>query len=77
MKLVSYGIDDEKVREDNFVNVYMGKDYGKESRHKEIMTTGSEAILTGKFGGLIGVSRVYTRKDTDMLNFVLGSLSTL
>lgn len=78
MPLVSYGTaDDELVREDNFVSVYMGKDYGKDVVHKEIMTTGTEAVLSGRYGGLIGISRTNTRKDTDMLNFVLGSLSTL
>lgn len=81
MPLVDYGTEKrdvpEKVREDGFVVVYMGKDYGRNSRHKEVMTTGTEAILTGKYGGLIGTSLVHTRKDTDMLNFVLGSLSTL
>lgn len=78
MKLVTYGThDDEFVREDSFVSTYMGKDYGDKAPHKEVLTTGSEALLTGRYGGLTGVSRTYTKKDTDMLNFVLGSLSTL
>lgn len=74
--LVRYkaGKSDEMVREDNFVNVYMGKEY-KNSNYREVLSTGTEAIFEGSFGSLLGLDHRKT-PDHDMRNFVLGLYAT-
>ena len=43
----------EKVREDSFVDPYIGRDYGPDQPHTEVFSVGMEALVTGGFGGLI------------------------
>lgn len=62
----------EKARVDHFADRYMGRVYGFEG-YTEIMSTGTEALFGGEFGGLTGMSRG-TRADSDMRNFMLGVL---
>lgn len=69
-KLEKYnGSAQEKTRPDNFVSAYMGKEYSHGAA-AEILTTGTEALFNGRFGGLAGIGE--KRSDPDMRNFVLG-----
>ncbi|MGP9651764.1 hypothetical protein ACT3UA_11435 [Glutamicibacter sp. 363] len=62
----------EKARVDHFASRYMGKVYGF-GGYTEIMSTGTEALFGGEYGGLTGMSRG-TSADKDMRNFILGVL---
>lgn len=60
-------------REDNFVNKYMGKEYPVEyggDHHFEVLSTGAEAVFTGRHGGLVGAG--YHKPDLDMKRLILG-----
>lgn len=60
---------DEKTRFDEFLNPYMGKDYGnRETSYFEIFTMGAEGIFTGSY-------KIET--DHDYYNFILGVLASL
>lgn len=69
--LVRYqGRKSELVRGDQFASVYMGKIYV--SGHREVLSTGMEAIFHNSYGGLSGFDG--KTRDDDMKNFVLGLL---
>lgn len=74
-KLVRYGTGNpaEYVREDNFVNIYMGKQYEQDNR--EILSMGSEAVFNGTNGGLLGIGT--QRKDPEMRSFILGLFASM
>lgn len=76
--LVSYmGKKDEVVREDSFVDVYMGKEY-KGSSHTEILSMGSESLFCGTTGGLIGLGEdAESRADYEYRDFILGMYAAL
>lgn len=59
----------EKGRPDNFVDLYMGKEYDEQG-YREVLSTGAEAIFHNSFGGLIGLGR--RKPDADMKNFIVG-----
>lgn len=63
----------EVVREDNFVDPYMGKEYTDHSR--EVLSMGSEAVFSGSQGGLLGIG--HTRSDPQMRNWILGVYATM
>lgn len=55
---------DETARPDNFLSVYMGKDYGNTDKsYYELLSMGSEALYTGSFD---------LSKDKDYATFILG-----
>lgn len=58
----------ERVRPDEFIDKYMGKEYS--SDYYEVLSTGSEALFHGDFGAFEGVAQRKT--DFEMRNFVLG-----
>lgn len=74
-KLVRYGSGTpaEYVREDSFVNIYMGKQYEQDNR--EILSMGSEAVFSGTNGGLLGIGT--QRKDPEMRSFILGLYASM
>lgn len=74
-KLVRYGTGTpaEYVREDSFVNIYMGKQYDHDNR--EILSMGSEAVFSGTNGGLLGIGT--QRKDPEMRSFILGLYASM
>lgn len=59
--------------EDEFANRYMGKVYAGQ-RHKELLSTGMEALFGGSYGGLAGTAGL--RRDDDMQQLILGLLAT-
>ena len=63
----------EVVREDNFVDPYMGKEYTDHSR--EVLSMGSEAVFSGSEGGLVGIGK--TKSDPQMRNWILGVYATM
>lgn len=63
----------ETARADHFVAAYVGKQY-PDPRFHEVLSTGTEALFGGEYGGLIGLGRY--EPDPDMAAFVLGVLST-
>ncbi len=67
-------VNAEVGRRDKFIESYMGKEY-LASDHREVLSVGSEAIFTGKYGALAGVrespSSIYN-PDLDYRAFVLG-----
>lgn len=69
----------EKVRPDDFIDRYVGKDYGHVTFH-EVMSVGSEAAFHGSHGGFgklsDPVSRAPERRDDDHHAFVLGTYMT-
>lgn len=68
----------EKVRSDDFIDRYVGKDYGTRRFH-EVMSVGSEAAFHGTVGGFGKVpdaSRAPGRRDDDHHAFVLGAYLT-
>lgn len=72
------GRSKEVVREDNFVNVYMGKEY--DDTYREVLSMGSEAVFNGSQGGFLGLStqpNYRGKKDKDSIDFILGSYATL
>lgn len=74
-KLVRYGSGTpaEYVREDSFVNIYMGKQYDQDNR--EILSMGSESVFNGTNGGLLGIGT--QRKDPEMRAFILGLYASM
>lgn len=74
-KLVRYGTATpaEYVREDSFVNIYMGKQYDQDNR--EILSMGSESVFSGTNGGLLGIGT--QRKDLEMRSFILGLYASM
>lgn len=58
----------ERGRADNFVNLYMGKEY--DSGYREILSTGAEAVFHNSFGGLVGLGR--QKPDLEMKKFIIG-----
>lgn len=62
----------EVARVDHFTSRYMGRVYNFEG-YTEIMSTGTQALFGGDFGGLTGLGRG-ANADHDMRNFVLGTL---
>lgn len=62
----------ELVRPDNFAHRYMGKVYSNGSR--EILSTGTEALFNGRYGGLVGYDGY--RRDDDMRSFILGTMAS-
>lgn len=62
----------EWVRPDGFAHRYMGKEYNDGST--EILSTGTEALFSGSFGGLKGLDGY--KEDKDMRNFILGTLAS-
>ena len=58
----------ERGRPDNFVNLYMGKEYSDGSR--EVLSTGAEAVFHGSFGSLVGLGR--QKADPEMKKFIIG-----
>lgn len=64
----------EVVREDNFVDPYMGKEY-TQSQFREVLSMGSEAVFSGSEGGLVGIGK--NRADPQMRNWVLGVYATM
>lgn len=69
----------EKVRPDNFIDRYVGKEYPGGSFH-EVMSVGSEASFHGTHGGFGKLSdpasRSPQREDDDHHSFVLGTYLT-
>jgi hypothetical protein len=63
----------EYARTDNFVNPYMGKEYPNPT-HREVLSTGMEAVFGGNYGGLVGAGD--TNPDHDMKHFILGLLAS-
>lgn len=59
----------ETVRPDNFVSVYMGKEY-KDNPSREVLSMGTEAVFGGTQGGLVGIGK--QRTDYSMRNWILG-----
>lgn len=66
----------EFVHSGGFVAPYVGKEYFDGKRY-EVFTTGVQALYTGEYGGLVGVSTQYTEPDMDHRNFILGILATV
>lgn len=60
---------DEVVRPDDFVNVYVGKDY-KSAVHTEVMSMGMESVFGGSHGGLRGHHGY--RADPEHRDLILG-----
>lgn len=63
----------ELTRPDDFVDTYMGKEYNSGVYH-EVMSTGTQGMFGGSFGGLVGVGKY--KKDDDMRAFVLGVMAS-
>lgn len=53
---------------DSFTSAYMGRDYG--GRFTEIISTGSEALFSGSYGGLVGAGNYH--RDDEMRHLILG-----
>ncbi|MGP5049493.1 hypothetical protein [Glutamicibacter ardleyensis] len=62
----------ERARVDHFTSRYMGRVYNFDG-YTEIMSTGTQALFGGDYGGLTGMGRG-ANADHDMRNFVLGAL---
>lgn len=73
------GRADEKLRADGFANAYMGKEYGDDST--EIFSTGTEALFTGRHGGLVGAGNDQNgapiSRDDEHRNLILGLYATV
>ncbi|MCZ4589663.1 hypothetical protein O4328_39525 [Rhodococcus opacus] len=63
----------EVVRPDEFVDVYVGKDY-KSTVHSEVMSMGMESVFGGSHGGLQGHHGY--RADPEHRNLILGLCAT-
>jgi len=60
----------EKAKRDDFINTYMGKDYGNtEESGYEIVSMGIESLFTGSYNRL--------EKDTDYQDFIFGILASI
>lgn len=71
----------EKVREDAFVDPYVGRDYGPDQPHTEVFSVGMEALVTGRFGGLTdspesGWADKQRRADPEHRQLVLALLAS-
>lgn len=71
----------EKVREDAFVDPYVGRDYGPNQPHTEVFSVGMEALVTGRFGGLTnnpesGWADQQRRADPEHRQLVLALLAS-
>ena len=62
----------ERARDGGFVNPYVGKVYPTTTFH-EVLSTGTEAVFSGSYGGLVG--RFGEKMDPDHRAFVLGCLA--
>ena len=62
----------ERARDGGFVNPYVGKVYPTMTFH-EVLSTGTEAVFSGSYGGLVG--RFGEKMDPDHRAFVLGCLA--
>lgn len=69
---VSY--NSEVVREDNWINPYMGKEY-RDSEATELLSMGTESVFGGNLGGLVGFG--HAKKDPETRNWILGAFATL
>lgn len=65
---------DRYVREGNFADTYMGREYPFD-RSLEILPTGAEAVFGGGYGGLMGFDD--WNPDREHRNFVLGIFATV
>lgn len=65
----------EYVREDHFVDEYVGKTYGPTQAAREVFTVGMEGVFSGRFGGLRGEAARY-RADLEHRDLTLGILAT-
>jgi len=70
---IYHGAPDEVARDGGYVDPYMGREYP--SGHREVLSTGVEALFGGAFGGLVGVGGF--APDLNHRAFVLGSLAGL
>lgn len=72
------GSKSEVVRDDEFLNVYMGKDYQRERGEDypayELLSMGMESVFSGSNGGLRGLHKT-GKKDDDMRFFIMGLLA--
>lgn len=71
----------ELVREDSFVDPYIGRDYGEQQPHTEVFSVGMEALVTGSFGGLTndptgGWGEQQRRADPEHRQLVLALLAS-
>ena len=55
---------------DGFAEKYMGRDYGDGNGYTEVLSTGSEALFSGSYGGLVG--RGKHQRDDEMRGLILG-----
>ncbi|GAB36161.1 hypothetical protein GOOTI_202_00170 [Gordonia otitidis NBRC 100426] len=62
----------EKIRADGFVDGYIGKSYSGAST--EVFSVGTEAVFTGKYGGLVGDGN--HKADLEHRNLILGLYAT-
>lgn len=75
------GKRDELTRPDGFTDIYIGKDYPATSS-TEVFSTGTEALFTGRYGGLTGAQTEQTSgtpysADPEHRNLILGLYSTV
>lgn len=64
----------EYARQADFMDVYVGREYVTSS-HREVLSTGAEAMFHGNFGGFVGLDENY-KADLDHRGFVLGVFAT-
>lgn len=64
----------ERVRPDDFIDRYIGKDYGTRTYH-EVLSVGAPMLFLGDRGGMAGVGR--HKRDDDMRAFVLGAMASV
>jgi hypothetical protein len=67
-----YGRRSERAMGDHFADAYVGKVYAG-TKHREVLSTGMQAMVGGAYGGLVGVGD--RRADPDHRAFVLGLLA--
>lgn len=63
----------ERVRPDDFIDRYIGKDYNT-GRYHEVLSVGAPMLFLGDRGGMAGVAR--HKRDDDMRAFVLGAMAS-
>lgn len=71
----TYGQNAERAYPDNFRNTYTGKTYN--GRHFEVLSTGVEGLFSKSTGIYYSEKEGQTEMDTDLRDFVLGSLTSL